>query len=118
MIEDELKPAVRGPDNNSAHRSKRAKITFRDSMKMLPGSFANLGETFSCSTVKGKFPHAFASLETLEYKGEDPATGAKDFDFKKECLRYLKADVDLLYEILTHFDREIAVEYKLDFTKY
>lgn len=60
---------VRGPKNNKGHRSKTARITFKDSGQLLKGSLRELGLAFNCNTTKGDFPHKFASYENLDYIG-------------------------------------------------
>ncbi len=109
-----------GSGNNRIHRGKTARIVFKDSMKMLPGSLLDLGQAFQCQTIKGDFPHDFVNYENLDYNGAPPSSfnSSENFNLRSRVLEYLANDVNLLYEILLKFDALITKDFYLDFNNY
>lgn len=52
--------------------NKYIKITFVDSLNILPGSLRNLAKDFNVINQKGYFPYSFVNKNNLNYKGETP----------------------------------------------
>ncbi len=111
-------------------KGKVIKITLLDSMLMLNNSLSNLGKAYDVDVLKGIFPHSFANASNLFYKGVIPPITAydnlkteeyqamlsHDWDFKEECLKYLKSDIVSLYLIMQKFIKEVHRLYGVDVT--
>jgi hypothetical protein len=89
-------------------------VYLRDSYLLAPGSLKGLACSYGVSTQKGEFPHDFSSFERLNYKGVSPCGLIQDWDFKEELLKYLKADVDSLYEVLILYRQTYSGLFGLD----
>ena len=74
-------------------------MIFYDSLNILPSSLKALAKDFKLDLNKGDYPHKFASLDTLEFKGSWPDKSyyfdATDhieeglFDFRMQSIKYL-----------------------------
>lgn len=107
--------------DKNGKKGKNVKIRLLDSFLMLSNSLSKLGQAYDVEVVKGIFPHEFAKATTLFYKGVTPDKkyfkGVKDedyiklviddWDFKDECLKYLKDDLITLFLIMDKFKKNI-----------
>jgi hypothetical protein len=104
---------------------KSVKITFRDSLKLLPGSLNELGTRFKVETLKGDFPYTFITRETLEYVGRKPDKKfyrnvkevaydqiCEPWDARKESLDYLTKDLISLHQVILSFRSIIFNKYQ------
>lgn len=107
------------------------KVTFKDSLLLLPLSLEKLTKTLNVSALKTKFPHRLVNEELIEklrkYKGnitipyptpedffeisEDEYKEFKkeyiEFDFKQQITRYLNNDLNGLMQCLVSFGWQI-----------
>jgi hypothetical protein len=52
--------------------TKKLRLVFHDSYKILPMSLQELSKTFGCNVQKGTFPHEQVTYDFLSYIGEAP----------------------------------------------
>lgn len=97
---------------------------------MLKNSLSNLAINFEVDTLKFIFPHQFARKNTLFYKGITPDIKyykdislenynniySKDWSFKVECIKCLKADLVSLYQVLAKVNKQIFEDYNVNIT--
>jgi hypothetical protein len=120
---------------NITVRKDKIKIVFKDSLQLLRGSLAKLTRDFQVEFVKDIFPHKFAILENLFYKGPVPDISyfgnitqqeydtycsrfPNGWDFRRELLKYCVKDVVGLLQILIKLNKEIFNNYGLNITSY
>lgn len=103
--------------------NKTIKISLVDSLNLLNFSLDKLTQDLNQEVKKGKFPHSFVSINTLNYIGNKPdiiyydgisednynLIPKNDWDLKKECLNYLSKDVLSLYSVMNEFSRLIYI---------
>ena len=104
-------------------------ITLLDSVYLLPASLYKLSMTFKASDSyeKGVLPHDFVNSDNLYYEGNIPDykfysqwlslddynqiaalyDDSNPWSLKKECLSYLKKDLDSLYYVMNTFNRSV-----------
>ena len=116
-----------------AHK-KIIKISILDSYLLLPFSLNKLATVFNSNQSKGLFPYNFINKDNLNYKGvippmdyfknistEDYKNYSKEidgnWDCKKETLKYLETDINILYHIMHQFKDTIFREYKVNITR-
>ncbi len=99
-----------------------------DSYCMLTSSLDKLGKDFGVETQKSLFPYKFSSDSHLFYKGHTPGIHyyndisidkyreiyKEDWDFKVETIRYLKDDLNCLYEIMISANKQVHNDYKIN----
>lgn len=113
--------------------NKTLKLSFKDSYQLLPGSLRNLSKSFSIDSPKGIFPYL---LNDIHYKGLVPSIDYfnnisleeynnysknfinKEWNFKKEAIKYCELDCISLYQILCKFNQLIFNKFKLNIHKY
>ena len=105
-------------------------FTIIDSYCMLTNSLSKLGKSFEVDTLKSYFPYKFSTTENLFYKGITPniiyyenitleeynKIYSSNWSFKDETIKYLKNDLNSLYEILVKANRQIFKDYGVDIT--
>lgn len=99
-----------------------------DSYCMLVNKLSKLAEDFGVETQKSVFPYKFSIEENLLYKGHTPDIhfyndlSEKDYseiyqeewDFKDETIKYLKNDLNCLYEIIVKANNQLFSDYKIN----
>lgn len=99
-----------------------------DSYAMLPSSLSKLGKDFNVDTIKSIFPYKFATENHLFYTGHTPGIQFYDdlsiedytnlykenWSFKDETLKYLKNDLNSLYEILIKVNKQVFLDYNIN----
>ena len=107
------------------------KLTILDSYCWLNNSLKDLGNIFGVDTKKSYFPYKFSTEKTLFYTGNTPDisyyndldqhtynTIYKDnWSFKDETVKYLKDDLNCLYEVLVKANKQIALDYGVQMTE-
>lgn len=107
-------------------------ITLLDSLQLIPGSLENILKSYNCNIQKGYFPYEFVKSNNLYYIGDKPSINfynniadleyksipTKNWNIKKETMKYLKFDVEGLLEALTKFNYNIFSKYSLNITKF
>ena len=102
-------------------KKKYIKISFVDSLNFFNSSLEKITKDLNLGFQKGKFPHFFASRNNLNYRGNKPKITyypnidtkeydlipKENWDFKSECLKYLRIDVLSLFTIISQFNRLI-----------
>ena len=108
------------------------KIVLLDSLQLISGSLDSILKYFHCETQKGYFPYSFVNKDNLYYIGNKPSKEKfknisdldynnipeKNWDLRKESLKYLKSDIEGLLEALIKFRDSIYSKYNLNITKY
>jgi hypothetical protein len=112
-----------------------SKITFIDSLNLLPDSLDNLSKAFGSNTKKGILPYSFIRHNTLNYVGNTPSIDyyrvknkiidldeykelyKKDWCLKTETIKYLERDLLSLLEIMDSFNSYIFIEYNIQITE-
>lgn len=119
-------------DGNIRARFKfNPKLIIMDSKLMIPGSLKSISDNFDAVYKKSDFCHDFANEKVLEYIGRKPQRkyfegisyaeyikiNTYNWDFKKECKKYLELDLKSLYEVLKKFALDIFNMECLNITK-
>lgn len=110
-------------------------VTIRDSYAILNKSLAVLGKELNVEVHKGSFPHDFATLNTLFYKGNTPDYKYYDFDdidmdeklfkknfyslhcdFKEEACKYLKDDLVSLFQVIIKANKIMFLNFRINIT--
>jgi len=108
------------------------KIKLLDSLQLISGSLENILISFNSSIKKGTFPYDFVNKNNLNYIGEKPAKEYfsnvsdqeyssienKNWNLKIETLKYLKADLEGLLEVLIKFSEKTFKKYKLNIVNF
>ena len=107
-------------------------FTIKDSYPMLPGSLSKLGKSFDVATIKSDFPYLFATEDNLFYTGFMPkkqyyneslsdesynAMFSRSWSFQDETIKYLKNDLESLFEIITKANKQVFMDYNVDMTE-
>lgn len=104
------------------------KITILDSYSILNASLIDLCINFGTDVVKSTFPYTFAKEDTLFYIGNTPSIEhykdmsivnynkikSNSWSFKDESIKYLKLDLDSLYEVITKANKQIFNDYNVN----
>jgi len=121
---------VPGTDNELTKWNGKT-IIFKDSYLLLPVSLRKLALTFNCTKIKGIFPfnlndifysgafpkfEYFKDISIIEYTNMSSSYN-KIWNFKDEAIKYCKLDCLILHEILTHFNKLIFNEFKVNIHK-
>jgi hypothetical protein len=105
-------------------KNKYGTIRLQDSYKFIPESLNSIAKDMLNLEGKDKFPHSFVKAETIDYKGEIPENkyylnlNNEDYlkmvqdqkgiwSMKENCLKYLQTDLDILYEAMIMFAKNI-----------
>jgi len=119
---------------NPKEKNKYGYIKILDSLKLIPSNLDNIGKEML--NVKGKdiFPHNFINYNNLFYEGKVPdirffnninkddynkileGCNTQKWIAKDNCLKYLEKDLDLLYDAVIMFGKEIWNEYGVNIT--
>lgn len=97
---------------------------------MLKSSLRELAINFNCETLKGFLSYSFIDISKIDYKGECPnmedfpditlkeynKLDKTNFYVKNETLKYLKADLLSLYQVMIKFAKLIFEDYGLCIT--
>jgi hypothetical protein len=110
------------------------KITILDSINFFSTSLKTVLKRFDCNITKGEFPHLFVTMNNLNYIGSTPnikyykLSNIRESDYnelitnnwnlRRECLKYLKSDVEGLFEIISKASEYYFEEYKLNMSNY
>ncbi len=92
----------------------------------------NILNYFNCNIKKGYFPYSFVNKNNLFYVGDKLlieyynnisdqdylSIPNLDWDLAKETLKYLKADVEGLLEVITKFKSNVYSNYNLNITNF
>ena len=103
-----------------------------DSFQIIPDKLENILNSYNCKIKKGNFPYKFVDKKKLFYVGNKPSKEYynkisnlefdsipdKNWDLKRETLKYLKSDVEGLLEAILKFRDNIHNKYNLNLTKY
>lgn len=103
-------------------------LNILDSYCMLVGSLSRLGKDFGVETQKTTFPYKFSTHDNLFYKGDTPDIHLyndlsredyskiyqQEWSFKDETIKYLKNDLNCLYEIIVSANKQIFRDYKIN----
>nr|YP_010455097.1 hypothetical protein NYK79_mgp51 [Porodaedalea mongolica]UUA03939.1 hypothetical protein [Porodaedalea mongolica]WCF76699.1 hypothetical protein [Porodaedalea mongolica] len=108
------------------------KVSFRDSILLLPGSLAKLSKAFNVDNIKDLFPHKFVTKDNLNFVGAVPSieffSGLSvseydsyksrflnnDWSLKAEAIKYCELDCKSLYEVIMNFSNHIFKEFKIN----
>ena len=114
------------------------KLTFKDSLMLIPISLEKAIEAFNLPIKKLAFPYLFVrSLEDLKYSGKIPDysfykdqisyeeyvkltlnySHENPWNFKEENSKYLHNDVKALYQIIDNFSKEVYSLERINITK-
>ena len=97
----------------------KRKVVIVDSLPLLNNKLKDLTIAYELDSIKGVFPHSFASDRTLFYKCNTPdfihyqkywdieTYKTNNWDFKHESNKYLYDDIKGLYEVLKKAEQEI-----------
>ena len=102
-----------------------------DSYCVLTNSLSKLARDFEVETQKGDFPYKFSKEMHLFYKGHTPGIHfynnisiekykdmyTENWSFKDESIRYLKDDLNCLYEVIVKANNQIFADYKINMTE-
>lgn len=108
--------------------NKDSYIIIRDSLLLLPRSLRHLSNTFNVDTKKSYFPYTFVNENTLNYIGDKPLIKYyenipendydlipnKNWSLKENTLKYLKMDLQSLYEVIILFRDKIIKDENVD----
>lgn len=103
-------------------------LTILDSYCMLVNKLEKLAEDFCVATQKSVFPYKFSLENNLFYKGQTPDIkfyndlSEKDYNkiyqeewvFQDETIKYLKNDLNCLYEIIVNANNQVFNDYKIN----
>lgn len=103
-------------------------LVILDSYCVLTSSLKDLAEDFEVKTQKSVFPYEFSRQNHLFYKGNTPGIHLykditiedykeiykQDWSFKDETIKYLKDDLNCLYEILISANNQFFEDYKIN----
>jgi hypothetical protein len=118
-------------NDNALLKIKVSDKESKQSINLLPQSLEKLLYKFNCSVHKGVFPHLFVNSQNLNYIGEKPDFKYyslskiseeeynkinKDWNLKEECFKYLKKDVEGLFEVMNNVSDYYFKEYKFNIT--
>lgn len=107
------------------------KLIINHSYAILNSSLRDLSESFDCEYQKSYFPYYFSTESNLFYIGNTPDIryyeknvsrseydkfSSDSWDFKEESLKYLKADLDAHYEVLSKANKRFFLDYDVDMT--
>jgi hypothetical protein len=125
-VEEKDKVKIENEDKMKNVNTTLRKIDIMDSYCIFPISQYDLCKIFETNLVKGVFPHRFAGDSTLFYRGSTPDIKYYDnkldnysynllcsdnWDFKEECIKYLRLDLDSLLEVLIKANKKIFRDY-------
>ncbi len=112
--------------------SNYIKITFLDSLNILPGSLDTLTKDFKVNYLKGYFPYSFVNEYNLNYIGECPDIkyfnsipleeykkiySVNNWSLKAETIKYMKHDILGLLELLEKFKHYLFIEHDIEMTQ-
>jgi DNA polymerase type B, organellar and viral len=114
-------------------KESRKSITIFDSLSFFNNK--NLRKVllaFKCKNKKGIFPYSFLNKKTLNYIGPKPDYKYYDkisekeynkirgdnWNCRKELLKYMKSDIDGLYEVIMKMSKNIFDKYNINLTSY
>ncbi len=103
-------------------------LNIMDSYCMLVNKLSKLAEDFGVETQKSVFPYKFAIEDNLFYKGHTPGIHfykdvsvedyskiyQEEWSFKDETIKYLKNDLNCLYEIVVNANNQLFNDYKVN----
>ena len=103
-------------------------LVILDSYCVFTDSLAKLAKDFGVETQKSVFPYEFSRQNHLIYKGNTPGIHLykditldkykeiyrEDWYFKDETLKYLKDDLNCLYEIIISANNQFFEDYKIN----
>jgi len=113
----------------------KIKISFRDSLLLLPSSLKSLAKSFNVDN-KGIFPYDFVNNENLNYKGKVPLfkyfTGVSQIDYinykkdfkninwslRDETIKYCNNDCIILYQIIAKFNTLIFEKFNVNIHRF
>lgn len=113
---------------------KYVNVIFLDSFYQLSMKLDTLGKKFNTDTKKGLFPYKFIDKNNLFYKGNVPAIeffeGRIDekayidlcrqitvWDVKDETLKYLRQDLECLFQIMHSYNQAIFSDFLVNTVK-
>jgi hypothetical protein len=119
---------------NKDEKKKYGKIKIRDSLNLISENLDKIGKEILNIEGKGHFPHYFMCEENLLYEGVTPnieffnnISPEKYNEIVSECrnlwstkiysLKYLETDLDILYDALISFSKEIWNDYGVNITQ-
>lgn len=113
---------------------KNKSIKIYDSMNIIPSNLNQILIDFKCNIKKDIFPYTFMNENTLYYVGDIPDYSfynskyvsferynrlwVESWDAKDETLRYLRADVSGLLEVMNLFNSRIFEKFDINVTSY
>ena len=107
------------------------KFTISDSLCILNDKLSNLAINFGVNTVKGIFPYKFSRESNLSYIGYTPDKSYYEDDvsddeyklllthnwsFKEVSIKYLKDDLNCLYEVIVKANKQVFLDYGVNMT--
>lgn len=131
IISKELDILSISMDNNLKGKNK-VKLTFRDSLSLLPISLDKLSKSFNVEIKKDFFPYSFVNKNNLNYIGNKPelkyyknipieiylSIKNDEWSMRSETEKYLAKDLISLYQILYNFNDIIFGQYRSNITEY
>ena len=107
----------------------KQRLVLIDSYPILPKKLSILGKDFNVGTLKSIFPYKFGLEDNLFYVGSTPPIQNYDnitneeyidiykvnWSFKEEAIKYLKADILCLYQVIMNVNKQIFLDFKTDF---
>lgn len=93
-------------------------------------SLYKLSRIFEVNTLKTSFPHTFPTQNNLFYRGVIPSIDhlkditikqyrsiySMDWSFKDENIKYLKNDLNSLFEVITKVNKQTFIDYDVNIT--
>ena len=93
-------------------------------------SLYKLSRIFEVNTLKTNFPHTFPTQNNLFYRGVIPSIDHlkditikqyrsiywSDWSFKDENIKYLKNDLNSLFEVITKVNKQTFIDYDVNIT--
>lgn len=115
-------------EETGVKKFKTKTFKFRDSYKILPLSLNNLAKAFDLKQEKGNYPYEFVTEENLDYVGnvsdkkyfnkisdeEYKILKESVYNLKEETLKYLRGDLEILYNIMHKFYSIMDNEFELN----
>jgi len=114
-------------------KNSRKRIYFKDSLNFFKCELKEVLKDYGCNIQKGCFPHAFMNSSNLDYIGNKPQFkyyGDKitmdeyndipkdNWNCKDELNKYLHADVEGLFEVISLFSMTIYNNYSLNVNSF
>jgi len=115
---------------------KKLSFYFKCSLVLLPLSLVKLIKSLNIDIPKLPYPYKFINKDNLNYEGNIPSYyfyneiikyeeylelsnkfNNKIWNLKNETIKYLKNDVNALYEIISKFSKEFYELESIDITK-